>query len=109
MIVGVPDLARTVLAPRLAGTRVHKIIQEALPGPESDQIVVLVDRGEVGDPAMLRPRRPIECCVQRLMVCWHQWRALPSGRHVGSPEIVRHRDPEPPCQPRSVANLDRQP
>jgi hypothetical protein len=66
-----------------------------IPGPTA-KIVVLIDIGDVGDAADVENCNrapPIERGGNRVMVYWHQRRALPSCSQVGSPEIVRNRVP----------------
>jgi hypothetical protein len=101
----------TVLVPRPANARVHEIVQGALPVSKATPSIVLIEV-TVATPPMLRiatGRGQASVAAKRLMVYRHHWRTLPSGRHVGSPEIVRHGAPEPPCQPGSIPNPDRQP
>jgi len=98
--------------PRLARTREHEIVQEGVAGTgiESNQIVVRIDIGDVGDAADVENRNRGQSSAAASAWWYNDTSRAPApGRHVGSPEIVRHRDPEPPCQPRSVANLDGQP
>jgi len=98
-----------VLIPRLARTRVPEIAQEGIAKAviESEQIVVLTDIGDVGNAADIEyddRARPIAglCGISAPVAraALRQPCRQPGNRTPPNPE--------PACQPRSVADLDRQ-